>query len=40
VKGQTPLDEVLANDRNQTAETLRKLGAKNGNVIAIDSDNK
>lgn len=40
VKGQTPLDEALANDRNQTAQTLRKLGAKNGNVIAIDSDNK
>jgi ankyrin repeat protein len=40
VKGLTPLDEALANDRNQTAETLRKLGAKNGNVIAIDSDNK
>ena len=27
-KGQTPLDEALANERKQTAETLRNLGAK------------
>jgi len=40
VKGQTPLDEALANDRNQTAETLLKLGAKKGNLIAIDSDDQ
>ena len=40
VKGQTPLDEALANDRNQTAETLLKLGAKKGKLIAIDSDDQ
>lgn len=33
VKGQTPLDEALANDRNQTAEVLRKLGGKKGDEI-------
>ena len=27
-KGQTPLDEALANERKQTAETLRKHGGK------------
>ena len=27
-KGQTPLDEALANERNETAETLRNHGAK------------
>ena len=27
-KGQTPLDEALANERNKTAETLRKHGGK------------
>jgi len=27
-KGQTPLDEALANERNETAETLRKYGGK------------
>ena len=27
-KGQTPLDEALANERKQTAETLRKNGGK------------
>ena len=27
-KGQTPLDEALANERNETAETLRKHGGK------------
>ena len=40
VKGQTPLDEAVANDRNQTAETLLKLGAKKGKLIAIDSDDQ
>ena len=40
VKGQTPLDEALANDRNQTAENLLKLGAKKGKLIAIDSDHQ
>ena len=40
VKGQTPLDEALANDRNQTAQTLLKLGAKKGKLIAIDSDHQ
>jgi ankyrin repeat protein len=40
VKGQTPLDEALANDLNQTAETLLKLGAKKGKLIAIDSDDQ
>ena len=39
-KGQTPLDEALANGRNQTAETLLKLGAKKGKLIAIDSDDQ
>ena len=39
-KGQTPLDEALANDRNQTAETLLKIGAKKGKLIAIDSDDR
>ena len=27
-KGQTPLDEALANERKQTAETLRQHGGK------------
>jgi ankyrin repeat protein len=27
-KGQTPLDEALANERNETAETLRNHGGK------------
>jgi ankyrin repeat protein len=27
-KGQTPLDEALANKRNKTAEVLRKHGGK------------
>ena len=40
VKGQTPLDEALANDRKQTAQTLLKLGAKKGKLIAIDSDDQ
>ena len=40
LKGQTPLDGALANDRHQTAETLLKLGAKKGKLIAIDSDDQ
>lgn len=38
VKWHTPLDEALLNERNQTAQTLLKLGAKKGKLIAIDSD--
>ena len=33
-------DEALANDRKQTAQTLLKLGAKKGKLIAIDSDDQ
>ena len=40
VKGQTPLDEALANERNQNAQILLKLGAKKGKVIALDSDDQ
>ena len=40
VKGQTPLDEALVNDRKQTAQTLLKLGAKKGKLIALDSDDQ
>jgi len=32
-KGQTPLDEALANGRNKTAEFLRKHGAKTGEEL-------
>ena len=32
-KGQTPLDEALANGRNKTAQLLRKLGGKKGDEI-------
>jgi ankyrin repeat protein len=32
-KGQSPLDEALANERNETAETLLKHGGKSAKVI-------
>ena len=34
--GQTPLDEALANGRNETAEFLRKLGAKTGEELRAE----
>ena len=33
VKGQTPLDEALANGRNKTAGILRKHGGRTGEQI-------
>ncbi len=35
-KGQTPLDEALANGRNETAEFLRKFGAKTGKELRAE----
>ena len=34
-KGQTPLDEALANGRKKTAEFLRKHGAKAGEELKV-----
>ena len=34
-KGQTPLDEALANERKQTAETLRQHGGKVGGELGL-----
>lgn len=38
VDGQTPLDEALAHGRNETAEFLRKLGAKTGEELKAEKN--
>ena len=37
-KGQTPLDEALANKRDKTAEFLRKHGAKTGEELKVERE--
>ena len=38
ILGHTPLDEALANQRNQTADFLRKLGAETGEDLEAEAE--